>query len=260
MRLALKIAYDGTYYHGYARQPGIVTIEGEIARKLEEMGAIKSGKDSYLQVASRTDGGVSAAGNVIAFDTDMDSNSIVNALVHALKEIWVVGFAEVPCDFNPRYAMGKKYRYYLYNDGLDVDAIKNAVGLFVGEHDFTNFARLDGRNPVRRIRKARVLPGRIMKMDFEGNSFLWNQVRRMAAAAEKAGRGEISAEDIGNALRVKCRKSFGTAPPENLLLVSVAYQESLDFHPVRKSEKFVSGTLKKLELRTTMASDIMTFL
>jgi len=125
MRLALKIAYDGTLYHGYARQPGIETIEGALEKKLREMGAI--GEGEHLQVASRTDKGVSAAGNVIAFDTDMESESVANALAHSFRGIWVLGFAEVPEGFNPRHAVRKKYRYYLYNDGIDIGMLKKAL-------------------------------------------------------------------------------------------------------------------------------------
>jgi len=255
MRLALKIAYDGTLFHGYARQPGIETIEGVLKKKLREIGAIGDG-DS-LQVASRTDKGVSAAGNVIAFDTQMAASSVVNALVHSLRGIWIVSFAEADSDFNPRHAIKKKYRYYLYNDGIDVNALKEAIRLFVGEHDFSNFARLDGRNPVRKIEKAKVSGSRVLKIDFEGKSFLWNQVRRMVAAAEKVGRGEISLEEVEQALSKKSKRNFGIAPPENLLLVDVAYKKISKFNKVEKTGKFITGMVKKIEVKGVMLKDMM---
>lgn len=254
MRLALKIAYDGTLYHGYARQPGIETIEGALEKRLREMGAI--GEGEHLQVASRTDKGVSAAGNVIAFDTDMESESVANALAHSFRGIWVLGFAEVPEGFNPRHAVRKKYRYYLYNDGIDIGVLKKAVSLFIGEHDFTNFARLDGRNPVRKIEMAKVSGRRIIKIDFEGKSFLWNQVRRMVAAAEKAGRGEASLEELQNALNKKSRANFGIAPPENLLLMNLYYKKTLEFHSVEKTLKFISEMAKKTEVRASLSKDM----
>ena len=255
MRLALKIAYDGTLFHGYALQPGIKTVEGEIEEKLKEMGAISH---SRLSVASRTDKGVSSAGNVIAFDTQMAASSVVNALVHSLRGIWIIGFAEVNSDFNPRYAIKKKYRYYLYNDGIDIHALKEAINLFVGEHDFTNFARLDGRNPVRKIEKAKVSGTLILKIDFEGKSFLWNQVRRMVAAAEKVGRGKVSLEDVEQALAKKSKRNFGIAPPENLLLIDVAYKKNLNFCIVKETEKFVAEIVKKFDVKTAMLKDIRT--
>lgn len=254
MRLALKIAYDGTLYHGFARQKGIETIEGAIEEKLKEIGAIG---DSRLSVASRTDKEVSAAGNVVAFNTDMDSNSVVNALVHTLRGIWVAGFVEVDGNFNPRHAVKKKYRYYLYNDGIDIDALKEAINLFVGEHDFANFARLDGRNPVRKILKAKVSGSLVLKIDFEGKSFLWNQVRRMVAAAEKVGRGEVSLEDVEQALAKKSKRNFGIAPPENLLLMDVAYKKNLNFCKVKETEKFVAEIVKKFEVKAAMSRDML---
>lgn len=259
MRLALKIAYDGTLYHGYARQEGLKTVEGTILETLRNMGAVENREDACIQIASRTDKGVSAAGNIIAFDTSMETDSVVSGLVHSLRGIWVGGFAEVETDFNPRHARSKKYRYYLHSEGIDMEALEEAVGVFVGEHDFTNFARLDGRNPVRVIYSAEVHPGRIIKIDFEGRSFLWKQVRRMVAAAEKAGRGEISVEDVRDALEVKCRRSFGIAPPENLLLMEVAHPGAI-FREVRKSAEFVSAMLRKMELRLSLMGDIINVL
>ncbi len=260
MRLALKIAYDGTLYHGYADQPGIATIEGTISKKLEDMGAIEDKKKARLQVASRTDRGVSAAGNVIAFDTVMAAESVARGLAHILRGIWIAGFAKVPDNFNPRHTESKMYRYYLYNEGLDIDAVKSAVNMFVGKHDFTNFARLDGRNPVRTITSARVSTGKILKIDFEGKSFLWNQVRRMVAAAERAGRNEISPVDIKDALEMRCKKNFGVAPPENLLLAGMAYSKNMNFQRVEETKEFVSGMLRKIELKGAMTDDIIRFL
>lgn len=259
MRLALKIAYDGTMYHGYARQPGAITIEGEIMKKLLAMGAIENERDAHFQVASRTDKGVSAAGNIIAFNTDMEAGSVANALAHSVKGIWVAGFTEMPYNFNPRYVRSKTYRYYLYNDNFNIDAIRNAVELFVGEHDFTNFAKLDGRNPVRRIDRAKVSVGKILKIDFEGKSFLWNQIRRMVAAVEKAGKEEISVKDIEAVLERKCKKNFGVAPPENLLLVKIEYSKKLDFCHASKTKPFISDVLKRCEINTKIFEDIERF-
>jgi len=258
MRLALKIAYDGTLYHGYARQNDIRTVEGTILGELESMGAVEGPEDACIRAASRTDRGVSAAGNIIAFDTSMEAGSVVSGLVHSLRGIWVCGFAEVAADFNPRHAKSKRYRYYLHSDGIDIGALEAAAGVFVGEHDFTNFARLDGRNPVRVINSARVHPGKIIKIDFEGRSFLWNQVRRMVAAAEKVARGEAELEQLRRALEGE-RMNFGIAPPENLLLMEVVHP-GVAFGRVGKSAEFASSVLRKMELRMSLMDDIINVL
>jgi tRNA pseudouridine38-40 synthase len=254
MRLALKIAYDGTLYHGYARQEGMKTVESTILETLEGMGAM-DGRKARLQVASRTDRGVSAAGNIIAFDTSMEADSVVSGIVHSLRGIWIGGSAMVEATFNPRHAKSKNYRYYLHSEGIDIGALEEAAEVFVGKHDFTNFARLDGRNPVRVIHNAEVHSGKIIKIDFDGRSFLWNQVRRMVAAAEMVGRGEADTGQLKRALDGE-RMNFGIAPPENLLLMGVAHQD-VDFQRIGKSAEFASPMLRKMEVRISLMDDII---
>jgi len=70
MRIALKIAYIGTDYHGFQVQPDVNTIEGELFRALKELNIINNPQDANYLAAGRTDGGVHAIGQVIAFDTD----------------------------------------------------------------------------------------------------------------------------------------------------------------------------------------------
>ena len=69
MRVALKIAYDGTRFHGYARQPNVRTVEGEILHSLRRAKLLDDPRAARFEGASRTDRGVSALGNVIAFDS-----------------------------------------------------------------------------------------------------------------------------------------------------------------------------------------------
>ena len=80
MRLAFKFAYDGRKFSGYARQPNLQTIEGELIKTLIQHGFIKDTKQSHFRSASRTDKGVSALGNVIAFNTDCTKNIIIEEL------------------------------------------------------------------------------------------------------------------------------------------------------------------------------------
>ena len=80
MRLALKIAYDGRAFHGFARQPALRTVEGEVRLALEKSHLVEDPDAANVRGSSRTDAGVSAIGNVIAFDTDAgggDRKSVV---------------------------------------------------------------------------------------------------------------------------------------------------------------------------------------
>ncbi|KAA0001057.1 MAG: tRNA pseudouridine(38-40) synthase TruA [Thermoplasmata archaeon] len=223
MRIAIKIGYDGTKFYGFARQPNRRTVEGEIIRRLRKAKII--GEDANFQYAARTDRGVSAFENVIAFNCKGDA---VNVLKN-MDDIWLTGYAIVDKNFNPRYCKKKIYRYYLYNKGYDISRMKKAVKLFEGKHDFSYFAKRDGRNPVMKIDRVSVKGRKIIKFDFEGKYFLWNQIRRIMGAIIKAGKG-ADIEKIKEVLEKKKRINFGLAPAENLVLLHIEYNFS--FTPI----------------------------
>lgn len=225
MRIAIKIGYDGTKFDGFAIQPNKRTVEGEILKLLIKTKIIEDRKKAKFQYAARTDKGVSAFGNVIAFNCKGNAVKVLQNM----KDIWVFGFAEVDEKFNPRKCIEKIYRYYLYDDGYNLNIIKQTLALFKGKHNFSNFARLDGRNPIREIKKIKIRKkGKIIKIDFIAQSFLWNQIRRIMAAVIKAGKGEIDLQEIENALKCNIKKNFGLAPAENLVLLDVKY--NFDFN------------------------------
>jgi len=236
MRIAVKIAYDGSKFHGFAMQPDRRTVEGEIISTLVKSGIIEGRKESKFQYASRTDRGVNALGNVISFN----SRGNFLRVMERMKDVWVVGYAEVEESFNPRHSIAKTYRYYLYNRDYDVENMEKAVKLFIGEHDFSSFARLDSRNPVRRIYSASMEEkGEMLIFNFRGKSFLWNQVRKMMGAIMMVGEGKINFEDIKFSLKFKKHISFPPAPPENLTLVDVEYEGVKFIHvvPIKLMEK-----------------------
>ena len=220
MRVAVKIGYDGSRFHGFAMQPGKHTVEGEILERLKKTRAIRERNEAQFQYASRTDRGVHALGNVIAFNCSGDARKILGDM----EDIWVFGTAVVDDTFNPRHCISKTYRYYVPGKGLDCEKMVQAAALFMGEHDFSGFARLDERNPIRTVKNMTVKNrGEVITIDVEGKSFLWNQVRRMVAALIKVGKGENPIDDIREVLQAKKRVNFGVAPAENLVLLDVKY-------------------------------------
>jgi len=234
MRIAVKIGYDGSKFYGFAMQPNKRTVEGEILKILKKTKIIRDRKQAKFQYAARTDRGVSAIGNVIAFNCKGNALKVLQGM----KDVWIMGYAYVNEDFNPRHCLYKIYRYYLYDDGFDVKKLKEAATLFEGEHDFSYFARIDSRNPVRGIDRVSVTKkGRIIKVDFVGKSFLWNQIRRMMAAVIKAGKEDIGKEEIMDCLNKKRRINFGIAPAENLVLLDTKYD--FEFYPLLTEEIFI---------------------
>ena len=220
MRVALKFAYDGTKFHGYARQPDVRIVEGEILRALDEIGA----RHLRFRSGSRTDKGVSALGNVIAFDTNFRAEELCGALNSKLEDIYFYGYARVPLGFWPRYAEERWYRYHLYGKH-DLGLFREIAGIFRGRHDFSGFSKMeDGRNPVREIKELRVeQEGDFTVMDIKAQSFLWQMVRRIVGAMMSVELGERDVEDIERALSGE-RIIFRIAEPEPLFLMDVRYR------------------------------------
>jgi tRNA pseudouridine38-40 synthase len=234
MRITLKFAYNGKKYQGYARQPQLKTVEGEIIKALIKHGFIEDTKNSYFKSASRTDKGVSALGNVIAFNTKFSKKCIIKELNDELIDMLFYGVIDVESDFYPRYAKYRIYRYYLKNINLKMDKILSAAGAFAGSHNFTNFAKLENfKDPVRIINNIIVTnQGKFLIIDFYAQTFLWHQVRRIVSAILKMNLGEIEKEQIIEALHNPNKKfDFGLSPAEPLILKDILYDFKFEYDP-----------------------------
>ncbi|MDG6219856.1 MAG: tRNA pseudouridine(38-40) synthase TruA [Candidatus Thermoplasmatota archaeon] len=256
--LAVKYAYLGEAFHGSQRQPDVRTVEGEVIRALHEIGAIEDADTSDFRSAGRTDRGVSALGNVSSFHSEMDPQKLFPALSAVARDVFPRGWAEVGPDFNPRKAKGRWYRYMLRYDGQVVSRMSEAARLFVGYHDFTNFAKIEeGKDPRRRVESVaiRLLNPNIV-IDVTGESFLWNMVRRMASALSMVGLGECEMEDVRLALEGPPPVVFPPLPPQGLILMDVAYNFS--FTPVKGgAEDRLREQLFELDTRTAVVKEIL---
>ena len=232
MRVALKFAYDGKSFSGYARQPGQRTVEQAVLNLLIERRIFDDAKTSYFRTASRTDRGVSALGNVCSFDTDCSKKTILSLLTKSFSDVFIYGVQSVEPDFYPRHAIRREYRYYLRKNDLDVDALLSAAGLFTGEHNFQNFARVEPlKTPVRIIDNIVIVEKKdFLILDFYAQTFLWNQIRRIVSALEKRGKGVLSNEQIRAALEhPETKIDFQVAAPEPLILKDVVYDFSFEY-------------------------------
>ena len=257
-RILLRVAYDGTNYHGWQVQPNAKTIEGELNRVLTQL----TGEEIQVTGASRTDAGVHALGNVAVFDTlsRIPAEKFSYALNQRLPEdIVVQSSVQVDDDFHPRHCDCRKtyeydilnrtfplpaYRntaYFLYGD-LDLDAMRKACQAFLGEHDFASFcaAGAQVQTTVRTIYSLEVLeqpltgigrgdiPERLLTIRVRGNGFLYNMVRIIAGTLVEVGRGHIRPEEIEGIIAACDRAKAGpTAPARGLRLVEIAYGESM---------------------------------
>ncbi len=255
MRYAVKLGYDGTGFIGYARQPNFRTVEGEIINILLKYGMIDNITNSKFQSASRTDKGVSACGNVIAFDTVFEKKALLSALNAKFEDIWFYGFAEVEDSFNPRYARERWYRYFLCNKIADVQLMKKASLLFIGEHDLKNFAKLDGKSPIRTVNTIDICENDdFIIIDIKAQSFLWNMVRRIVKALERVSLGDISISELEKSIDTDKKFDFGVSLPEPLVLMDVAYDFKFDFDPatVEKLRKIIEKEEIALNLKHSL--------
>lgn len=251
MRVAVKFAYDGKNFHGYARQPKLKTVEGELIKFLVKYGFIEDTKESVFRSASRTDKGVSALSNIIVFNTDSSKIQILNCLSNDLSEILVYGIKEVELDFNPRHAKMRRYSYYLQISNLDIEKIVTTSACFTGEHNFSNFARLESfKDPVRTIYNILIIHEKdFLIIDFYAQTFLWHQIRRILSAVIKIGNGRLEKEQIIEAL-VNPEKTvdFGLAPAEPLILKDIIYDfdfeiEKTQFDKIKHLEKQIISSI-----------------
>jgi tRNA pseudouridine38-40 synthase len=241
MRIALKFAYDGNQFYGYARQPQLRTVEGELIKGLIKHGIIEDTKESHFRSASRTDKGVSALCNVVAFNTS--ESNIIEKLSDEFTDIIVYGISEVNPNFNPRYAKYRQYQYNLKISDHDVDKIIDASSCFTGQHDFTNFARIEEfKDPVRTIDNIIFTQKKnLLVIDFYAQTFLWNQIRRIVSSLDKVGINKLKKEQVVEALNNPDKEvDFGLFPAESLTLKDIIYDFEFthDENQIKKLQKF----------------------
>lgn len=222
MRILLRVAYDGTKFHGSARQPDLRTVEGEVEFVLRKIGAIQDIPSSRFLFASRTDAGVSALGNAVAVTTGFPPEGLVGAFNHEASYVFATGFAAVPEDFDPRHAQARWYRYHL-PEVKDIEPWRRYTRLFIGEHDFASFTRDTGET-VRRVESVEVerVEGMAV-LDVRATGFLWNMIRRLVSALSALASGDAVEAEVSAALRGEVQIDLGTARPEPLTLMAVEY-------------------------------------
>jgi tRNA pseudouridine38-40 synthase len=247
-RVALKVAYIGTNFYGFQRQPNRRTVEEELLKAFKKANIMVDPKKSEYSIAGRTDRGVHAIGNVVSFVPN--SEVIVNQLNDYLaNEIKIIGTADVPNDFKPRFAESRFYRYVLvdepFSEGcLDLDKMVEASKIFVGTHNFHNFSKRNQRTPIRTVNDVKILEKHgLILVDVEGESFLWNMVRKMVRILLNVGTGEMKPNNVKKLLDHSSQAAILPMPPEGLILMDVEYS-GVEFKYNRYAKKKFIKTLK----------------
>ncbi len=209
----LDLAYDGTDFHGYAIQPGVRTVQGELERALS-----RRVDDVVTVVAGRTDRGVHASGQVVSFSLpgDLDVDAVRRSLNQQLRdEIAVLDMRRVDDDFHARFsATSRSYGYRILNravhdplrarttwhvpDPLDVGPMDEAAALVIGQHDFASFCRkADDAPTVRDVLWAgwRQLDD-LVEFSIGANAFCHQMVRSLVAVFVAVGRGRLDPSEV----------------------------------------------------------------
>ena len=225
-----RIAYHGREFHGSQVQPDVVTVEGVFKNILRKIGA------SSPVFASRTDKGVNATCNIITTTSNKRCKEYVGDFIEMLEKypIWITGFSDVEINFNPRIAKEREYKYYVFNEKNKV-LFNEAMQLFVGKHDFRNFARIletDIVDTRRTVQNIDVTPkGEVLVCEIRGLSFLWHQVRKMIGAASDVTSGRKNLTDIERGLNGH-KVDFTMAKAEFLTLSNIKY-DHIEIEKVR---------------------------
>ena len=261
--LALKVAYKGAAFSGFARQPGQLTVQGELERAL----AMLLRRPVETTCAGRTDAGVHARGQVVSFEVDaeeiagMDERDAnrerfaslrrsLNAITHediAVREVW-----QARDGFSARFdATAREYRYFLSTgpvepvfmrdyswhvpgaaDGLDVEAMERASRCLIGEQDFKSFCRASSAEDKPTCRnlfevsfsREEMFGEELLVVRVIGSSFLHSMVRTVVGTLVDVGRHRRPEEWVAEVLAACERTAAGEcAPAQGLVFWEVRY-------------------------------------
>ncbi len=249
-KIALLIEYDGTGFSGYQLQGEGRTVQGELEGALKKL----SGAAVRVYAASRTDAGVHACGQVVSFwiREELAPTVVVRGLNHFVAEdIAVRGACVIDGDFDVRRrAVSRTYRYVItraatrsplrerfslhVRESLDVPAMRSAVRLLQGMHDFASFATSleDGEPTVRTVYEARIVEigDDTVVISMCANAFLRHQVRNTVGQLLRVGLGKCSVDRFVELMSRPCKGAAGPAAPSHgLSLMQVRYQPALPF-------------------------------
>ena len=245
--LKLVVAYDGTGFHGWQRQPGLRTVQGVLEKVLG--GVLR--ETPSVQGAGRTDAGVHARGQVATFETAsrLPASALSPLANRALPaDVRVCSASDVPEGFDARRsARARRYAYRLldHDDVLlgrmawhprstaPADALTRATAVLEGEHDCSSFRSSGGSETTPCCRVSRATWSRWeggLQLDIVSNHFLYHMVRTVVGTALETARAGDPGAAMRAVLEARDRRRAGvTVPPQGLCLEQVFYpaQESV---------------------------------
>jgi tRNA pseudouridine38-40 synthase len=238
---AFRVAYDGRPFYGFQRQPSVPTVEDSLfdaLRRLDVLGDDADKPQGYA-AAGRTDAGVSAVAQTVAFECPAwCSPRALNSELPGSVRAWAV--ADVPDDFHAtHHAVRRRYTYHLYaprpgTDSLDGRAhvdderARAALAALSGEHDFHNLTP-DETGTVRDLTTDLTRDGAFLTVRVESDGFARELVRRLVSLVHAVGSGAAAVEKVERVLGpepIDGPEGVPPAPATPLVLTGVDYPET----------------------------------
>jgi tRNA pseudouridine38-40 synthase len=230
----------GSGFHGSQIQPDVKTVQGELIHVFQSHKWIdKNSTEHNLVLSSRTDAGVNVRvnGGVVTIKKSLWQSLGAKKMIRAIDDRLCEGISfldvmQVEEGWNPRIAQYRVYRYRI--EGIEFwkypgEVFSEYCNMFTGTYDASNFARLEeGKDPMRTILSCTpwIVEDRVVGFEIVGLAFLWNQVRRTANAIFKMSIGDLTMQQVKQAIeKPEIVVDFGVAPPEWLILWGVSWQQ-----------------------------------
>lgn len=233
VRVAFRIGYLGGGFFGSQFQPHHRTVEGEIREACIRAGLFAVPHEAHLALSGRTDRGVHARCQIVAFTTPYPDRARRALPGQLPPDIWVTDFCEVPQFYSPRRdVLVRTYRYIFAEVPGVPDRMQDAARLFIGKHDFSCFSRVEaGKDPERNIISLTIHEdGGRCWFEITAWSFLWHMVRSIATCLLDVAAGERSPADIRLMLQGRCDHKVRPAHPDGLILWEIT--DTLPWRPV----------------------------
>jgi tRNA pseudouridine38-40 synthase len=243
---AFRLAYDGTPFHGFQRQPDVPSVEDALFEALAglDLHDPADPKPAGYSAAGRTDAGVSALAQTVAFEAPAwCSPSALNGELPPAIRAWAS--ADVPSDFHAtRDARRRTYRYYLHaprspegilgpTGAVDDDRLRDAAARLSGEHDFRNLTPDDG-STVRAVSIDVERDGAFLVLAVSAGGFPRQLVRRLVTLLSEVGTGERAPDSVERVLDdepLPGEEGVQPAPAYPLVLAAVEYDLDFEVDP-----------------------------
>ncbi|RRJ31710.1 tRNA pseudouridine(38-40) synthase TruA [Halocatena pleomorpha] len=226
---AFRVAYDGSRYHGFQRQPDVPTVEGELFCALQALGVFDGDhRPTGYAAAGRTDRGVSAVAQTVSFDCPawLSPRALNSELPSAIRA-WASAEAS-PAFHATHDATHREYTYHLHAPNVALHRVRETLSALDGTHDFHNLTP-DTDRTRRTLETKLETAGPYLRITLRASGFARQLVRRVVGLLTAVAHGDRDDVDrVLSAERLSGPDGVGAAPPEPLVLTHVEYP-MLDF-------------------------------